>query len=310
MPKGKKNGSGGTSRRWCFTLNNPDAPLDFSIHPLVRYASWQKETGESGTPHYQGYIQTTRSCRLSQLKQIIPGAHFEAQRASDDDDAIAYTRKEEGRIDGPFEYGTRLKQGQRSDLAAVKEMIDGGATEAEVAEEHFSSFVRYHKSFTYYRMIKAKPRSQAPEVYVLYGGTGVGKSHWVRERFPNAFWLSRPTGKTLWWDGYTGQSCIIIDEFYGWIKYDYLLRLCDKNPLKLEIKGGFVECQASIICFTSNTRPDFWYKVGVWQAFVRRVTYWQHWYEERKFNCTKTYDVFIAHCEEFEPTLTKMPHVE
>jgi len=48
---------------WCFTLNNPRPENDEVVRKLgrgevenVKYFVAQMETGESGTPHWQGYI--------------------------------------------------------------------------------------------------------------------------------------------------------------------------------------------------------------------------------------------------------------
>ena len=49
------------TRAWCFTLNNPvrDEPVPATEDPKqwgASYLVYQLEKGESGTPHYQGYL--------------------------------------------------------------------------------------------------------------------------------------------------------------------------------------------------------------------------------------------------------------
>ena len=41
-----------------------------------------------------------------------------------------------------------------------------------------------------------------------YGPTGTGKSHTVRGQYPDAY----IKGNNIWWDGYQGQSVVIIEE--------------------------------------------------------------------------------------------------
>lgn len=80
----------------------------------------------------------------------------------------------------------------------------------------------------------------------------------------------------LWLDGYHGQKTIIFDEFYGWIKYDLLLRICDRYPLQLPIKGGFVQCQATTFVFTSNKRrviTDKWLMLEGLQLLEEGLTF-------------------------------------
>lgn len=42
-----------TARKFILTINNPDGLFDGSDFPWLKYALWQLEMGESGTPHYQ-----------------------------------------------------------------------------------------------------------------------------------------------------------------------------------------------------------------------------------------------------------------
>lgn len=83
---------------------------------------------------------------------------------------------------------------------------------------------------------------------------------------------SRDATSGCWWDGYEGQHTVVIDEFYGWIKYDFFLRLTDRYPLQVETKGGVVQFVSRRIVFTSNAAPDTWYP-GVQDRapFERRI---------------------------------------
>jgi len=56
-----------------------------------------------------------------------------------------------------------------------------------------------------------------------------------------------------------GEETIIIDEFYGWLAWDYLLRLLDRYPFSLDTKHGTVQCSAKKIVLTSNKHPSLWY---------------------------------------------------
>ncbi|KAL0152209.1 hypothetical protein M9458_051932 [Cirrhinus mrigala] len=59
-----------------------------------------------------------------------------------------------------------------------------------------------------------------------------------------------------WWDGYDGQDNVIIDDFYGWIAYDELLRVCDRYPCKVPVKGAFVEFVAKWEFVTRDNRSS------------------------------------------------------
>jgi hypothetical protein len=94
----------------------------------------------------------------------------------------------------------------------------------------------------------------------------------LEEAGVSSFWLPRPEGDRPWWDGYDGQEVIVIDEFYGWLKRDFMYRLIDRYPMMLEVKGGAVPMQAKHVIFTSNKHPKEWYpRVGL-GALVRRFS--------------------------------------
>lgn len=300
------------SNQWVFTLNNPEALLDLD-DPRIIYYIYGEETGDSGTYHFQGLIHLNTRIRLTAIKKIIPGAHFEVQRGSNEE-AIAYCKKE----GDPFlihEWGTPLSgKGARNDLLEVKAKLDKGASNMEIADAHFGSWVRYNKSFELYRSMKVPKRNleNAPKVYIIVGPTNVGKTHLARDLAPEAHWQTRPRTKDTgaWWSGYTGHKSIIIDEFYGWLPFDLLLRLCDKYPLTLETKGSQVECQADTIVFTSNGDPRNWYKncSQHWPAFERRVTDWIYFTGPREFHQTSDPQRFYEH---FNSTVSmSINHIE
>ena len=82
----------------------------------------------------------------------------------------------------------------------------------------------------------------------------------------------KPRG--LWWDGYEQQICVIIDDFYGWIKYDEILKICDRYPYKVQVKGAFQEFTSKYIWITSNCDTDDWYRFSGYSnaALERRIT--------------------------------------
>lgn len=241
--------------RWVFTLNNPaeDRP-DLSF---AKCAVWQKEKAPTtGTIHLQGYLELPSRLTHKQLKEKFPGAFLELARGSRDQ-CKEYCTKEESRVDGPWEIGDWAAggQGKRSDLAEVKRMLDSGATELEVADNHFGDYVRYHKAFAQYRQLRVTARSEKTEVHVYWGDPGTGKSKKALEDNPGAYWKARGN----WWDGYDQQATVVLDDFYGWLPFDMLLRLLDRYPLNVEVKGGTRVFNSKRIVITSNKHPSEWY---------------------------------------------------
>lgn len=261
--------SDGLFRDWVFTINNPaDTQEPFVWVNKAKFCTWQLEQGENGTPHLQGYVCLNRTQRFSYLKNLCPEAHWEFRKGTHEQ-AAEYCHKEEGRLDGPWEYGSPpLGRGTRSDLNAIQEEIKNGKSTKYIAENYFASWVRFHKAFDFYRGLCAPPRSAQSVTVVVYGPTRTGKSHAAFDAFPDSYWLSRPNAKNggLWFDGYCGQECLVIDEFYGWISYDFLLRICDKWPLLVQTKGGTSQFNAKFVVITSNKAPENWYNYANFEA--------------------------------------------
>lgn len=279
------------SRNWCFTLNNPkdDFKLD---NTRVRYSIYQREQGESGTPHIQGYVSFTAPQRLSFCRNYVPAAHWEIRRGTEEE-ASAYCCKEEGRLSEPIVFGKLAQPGRRNDLALVKRDLDAGHSMKRIAEDHFAAFVRYSSGFERYKRLKVSPTKPTADVCLIYGPTGTGKSHFLNEDYPKAYWKQN----SIWWDDYNGEETVIVDEFYGWLPYTEMLRICDKYPLLLQTKGGQVRAKFKRVFFTSNSLPRSWYdwdKPNLnWAPFIRRFTSFLYFKSKETHLYFESYDDFI-----------------
>lgn len=73
-------------RRWCFTWNNyTNEDFDTLTHELSNISKGfivGKETGESGTPHLQGYIEFENAIAFTSLKNKWPKMHLEAAKGN------------------------------------------------------------------------------------------------------------------------------------------------------------------------------------------------------------------------------------
>lgn len=186
--------------------------------------------------------------------------------------------KEDTRMEGPWEYGqwNERGQGRRSDLDAVAKMVAEGKDLKTIATAAPATFMRYHGGIARYMEVTLElHRNWAMEFELWYGGSGYGKSTLAADEFPDAYW--KTPGE--WWDGYTGQSVVIIDEFKGWLPAIMINRLADATPLKVNVKGSTREFLARRVIIISNFLPHDWYakEVVCLPAIKRRFTRILHW---------------------------------
>lgn len=199
------------SRRWTWTLNNPTSDdierlkgvgADLSTYHL-RYLTWGNEVApETGTPHLQGYAEFTVMKSLKKVKDLVsPRVHAEKSKGNGEQNQI-YSQKE-----GDFlEFGVLTKQGKRTDILKIQEMIDAGHTDREIAIRYFSTWTRMRGAVKEYRALISPRRTNVPysltsfpeawpqelpeTVTIFWGESGVGKTCFAKALLPNALMVS------------------------------------------------------------------------------------------------------------------------
>lgn len=93
-----------------------------------------------------------------------------------------------------------------------------------------------------------------PNVYWLWGPTGSGKTRYAVEQCGEKYWISHDE---KWFDGYDGQEYVILDDVRaGSYMFNWLLRLLDRYPLQVPVKGGFVRWIPKVIYITAPEKPE------------------------------------------------------
>lgn len=258
------------ARCYCWTLNNPTPAEVKRLGEIdVSYLIYGEETGDSGTPHLQGYVRWKHPKTFMAAKKVL-GDRFHLEVAKGSAAAnIKYCSK-----DGVVtEKGSRPEQGKRNDLIKLKDDIKAGKSVMELFEDNTQGMFKYRQSALAYRLEcrkKETKRFEPVKVYVLIGEAGHGKTRWAYDNYPDVYDYQYEQGN--WWDGYDGEKAILIDDFYGGIKYHYLLRLLDGYKFNIPIKGGFTWKSWDTVIITSNQEPGMWYSAGMTPALKRRIT--------------------------------------
>lgn len=193
-----------------------------------------------------------------------PVGHVELARGSVDDN-VKYCSKEESRVIGPFEFGSRPSQGKRKDLSDVREIVKSGGGMAGVIEAA-SSYQSLRAAELFLKYCE-RVRDFMPEVYWWYGSTEAGKTRAAFAEFADEkregerLWVS---GKTLeWWEGYDAHEWVIIDDFRrDYCKFHELLRMFDRYPYRVMNKGGSRQLLARVMIVTCPWSPSQLYSVS------------------------------------------------
>ncbi len=267
------------SKNFVYTKHAPQFPRDHlrPADPFQYFAYQLERCPRTGKHHIQGYVILTRKTRLDRVRRLLGNNPHVETRKGTHDEAASYNTKPESRIDGPWVWGTGPAQGTRSDLDEVRAKCIRGESMKDIMDAHFGTWIRYHRGIEKAVEMYRKPRETFTEAICLWGPTGTGKSHYAATTYPNAFWVpARSPGSTAWFNGYDGQDTIVFDEFsHQHVPLDTLLRLCDRNPLQLPTKGGFVNVVATRVVITTNTDPATWYpdSGGRFLAVLRRIAF-------------------------------------
>lgn len=255
-------------RLWCFTLNNPTQCLDASTWPDCTYCVYQPEIGESNTYHFQGYVEFSTRKRRNEVTNIpdLIGAHVEPKVKESTRAQARFYCMDPSKIspnEEIYEYGVWIpdQQGARNDIIAMKALIDSGGSEREVYDQYPQLYMRYQRGIVAAMKLQPVPERAAEgfEVTLCVGRAGVGKTTWVQRELS---YRTRRPGFTVFWpprgwmDGYSGETCLVFDEFHGGeMRHSDLKKLLQPAPLRAGTKGGHVDIRATIFYFTTNSNP-------------------------------------------------------
>lgn len=293
------------ARRWMVTLNQIDQNMTICPDIIfdedkVRFAIWQLERGEH--VHIQMYVEFKNNTSHGIFKKMWNdswGAPHHEPALKCRDACIAYcSKKDDTYIDGPKTFGKNEGgQGSRSDLSGSIKRLREGATLKDLASDDIGAqnIVKYSRGLRELEVL-LNPSKYRPDlkVTVVWGQSGTGKTEWaIGIDDPN---LSKEEKAKMvmeknvfvketedkWFDNYSRNKVLVIDEFNGWLNREFFLRVIDVYPINLPVKNGFVPGHYEEVVITTNTWPEHWYPNMYWAAIERRVTKWCHFSKEER----------------------------
>lgn len=217
--------SGQRARQWTWTLNNYTEEEVQCLKDLgeiietkaIRYLCWGVEVGAEGTPHLQGFVANQNARTMSAMKKLLGSTRYHLERTKGT--ALQnqqYCQKKDGESMAAgilpnqefYEWGVLPDQGKRSDLLEIKELIDDGVTEIQIAQDYFGQWVRYREGFRQYRTLVNRPKvvpnyplDSFPQTWqdgiynwdktlIFWGPPDTGKTEFASALLPGALMVS------------------------------------------------------------------------------------------------------------------------
>lgn len=210
---------------------------------------------KTGRLHWQGWISWKREKTEKGARKLMKERHIEFCVGTISQNE-KYCRKEGKTV---MEYGKLPKQGERTDLNEVKDRIVAGTTVDEICMEDPMIYHQYGRTLNHIEdiVLRMKHRTEMTKGIWYWGTTGVGKSHKVYEDYDPKKCYNWKSDNG-WWDGYTGQEIVIINEYRGGQpSFAELLCLVDKWPYEVKRRGKEpAPFLAKELRITSSQKPE------------------------------------------------------
>jgi hypothetical protein len=247
----------------------------------LKYAIYQYEKGENGTPHIQGFIIYKNSKRFKNVKQDFPTAHIIAPNGSNIENRD-YCTKKDTRIAEPVEIGEFSEMRSRNDIVQFLEMLKLGADNitlknmfpvlyAQYAPDKIEKFRQDFLKDEYgqkFRDVKAT---------FVYGNARFGKTTYIYDAYPMADICRVNNYYKGTFEGYNSQKVLVLDEFTGKVDITFMNNLLDKFPLELPARfANRTACFEEVYIISNLSLPELYKEQQtampeVYKAFTERI---------------------------------------
>lgn len=245
-----------------------------------------EECPKTGSPHFQWFVRfkNPRSFTgVGKLDCIAPKnlssdyfkhAWYKRVKKGFVAEKILYCQKEKTRKSGPWFFPSeeavnavaKSRQGKRSDLSAVAQLVQEGKSIGEVAAAHPESFIRYHRGIASLSNVLFRPEANRPvDTFVIYGDPRTSKTWSVWETFPPSE-IYQPVDQ--WFEHYDPQEhkVLLLDDVQfarpgghgGWTLPE-LLSCCQGRPHRIRVKGSSTWANWRYVVVSHNLPPEDWF---------------------------------------------------
>lgn len=247
---------------WAQCNEGPDrilSELQDRFSENINYICISAELHVDGSPHRHGFINfkepvkfTTNLFDISNSVEGGPSYHGNYQVAKAPKDALRYVKKDGiFREVGTCPFKTLMTTAEKNEMfltQCLEDLVDSG----DVSLFKYAQLLKARNMYMMSRSVNKK--RDKPTVSWLYGPTGSGKTRYAVEHGGDRYWISNDC---KWFDGYCGQETAILDDIRASsYSFEFLLRLLDRYPVLVQVKGGFVVWEPKKIFITAPARPE------------------------------------------------------
>ncbi len=270
------------SKTWCCTLFFGTETRDVVVGRLtalmlrnsgprgLRYFVFQEELCPlTGRLHIHVYAEFGTRTRLGAVQsKFQQNCHCESRRGSQEQ-AIAYCKKPETRVDGgasgewgemAVQVGVGRPRGSKAFQCGTA--VAEGSTIEELREE-FPGVCLTHGDKVIDAVLKRMGKRDWPmEILIFVGPTGSGKSTTAKVMFPNAYACPWPAGGRWWMPTYEAQETVVLDEWRGQLSVNQMMKLFDRHAWPdCEAKGRSFQFLSRRVVITTNRDPRMWFQM-------------------------------------------------
>lgn len=222
-----------------------------------------EEKHQDGNPHLHGWIEWenefyTSNYRVFDYKDHHPHiGSMKNKLKNTRNNVLSYMLKQDTHL---FTRGINIEEWKYSSTNKIKyicqDLISGNVELPEMVDKNPNLLMNYTKlktNLASYKLDKAPHTNpfRTQENLWIYSPPGTGKTYYATHLYPS-FYL-KPQSK--WWDGYTGQPVVILDDYDDPRLSHYIKIWADNYNTVGEIKNGSINLNYNVFIITSNYMP-------------------------------------------------------
>lgn len=284
------------SRKWQLTINNPEEKdwthekIKETINKFKGIIYWCMCDEKGSCYHTHIYMKFRTPVSSNTIQNRFPNIHREVANGTSQQNRD-YIRKE-GKWENSEKETTNYKntfeesgdcpeekQGSRTDLLKLYDMIKQGMSDYEIIEENPDYLFNLDKITRVRQTVleeKYKNTFRNLEVVYIWGKTGTGKTRGVMEKYGYSN-VYRVTDYLHPFDAYKGQDVVLFEEFRSCIRIDDMLKYLDGYPVEFPCRYSNKQACFTKVYIATNVDIREQYpniqreERNTWEAFVRRI---------------------------------------